>query len=198
MSLRALVVALAGLLSVGLPAAGIAQQAEQAPSSEFVEPEELEYPQAGTERPLELDVSFDYLWVARQGAGLVIAYAVDPEDWARAKQRDIALWINMYIPEATVPPTFAYAYHMPLDKREGVVEYPDWLSTLQAQTVAVCPLGTGPFDNLGLGRGYACDNLYMMPIHDELRSTGESVAFELSYYTGIPYYGFFPWFGPGL
>ena len=169
----------------------------------FVEPDELneDYePPEGVEgdRPLEIAVAFDYLHVARKGGDIAVAYQISQADWQMLRDENISMWVSMYVPNETTPDLYSYSYHMPLEGRAGVVAFPEWLSTLQAERVALCMLGAKPYDNLGLGRGYACDELVEMPVDRRLQTSGDAVQFELNYYGGMPYYGYFPWRGPFL
>ncbi|QDG50248.1 hypothetical protein FIV42_05735 [Persicimonas caeni] len=178
--------------------------AEAGAQDQFVEPGELaeDYePREGLEldRPLELDITFDYLHVARKDGDIAVAYQVADSDWKRVRRHNITLWVSIYIPSETTPPTLSYSYHLPLDDgRTGLVEFPEWLSTLHVDELGVCVLGTKPYDNLGLGRGYACNELLLAPVHRRLQQRGDGVRFELTYYGGMPYYGYFPWRGPFL
>lgn len=181
------------------------QPAEATAQDVFVEPGELaeEYePREGFEldRPLELDIAFDYLRVARKDGDIAVAYQIAASDWQKTRRENITLWVSIWVPNETTPVTFSYSYHLPLDGgRTGVVEFPEWLSTLQADELGVCILGTKPYDNLGLGRGYSCRELLFTKVEQRLTPTrGDAVTFELSYYGGMPYYGYFPWKGPFL
>lgn len=180
------------------------QPAEGNAQDFFVEPGELgeDYePREGFEfdRPFGFDVAFDYLRVARKDGDIAVAYQVAAADWKELRRANISLWVSIYIPNATTPVTFSYSYHLPLDnERSGVVEFPEWLSTLHVDELGVCVLGTMPYDNLGLGRGYSCLELLFTPIQRRLTPQNDAVTFELIYYGGIPYYGYFPWKGPLL
>ncbi len=198
-TIRGLVCVLAAI-AIGWAAVGPAPTSAQ---EVYVEPGELSedyQPPEGSEldRPLEITVAFDYLRVAREAGDIAIAYQVAASDWEAVVDENVQLWVSMYIPNETTPITFAYSYHLPLEGRTGVIEFPDWLSTLHADRVGLCLLGTRPYDNLGLGRGYACDQLMLAPVERGLEPSGEAVSFELTYYGGMPYYGYFPWRGPFL
>lgn len=147
--------------------------------------------------PLELDLRFETLRATRSMGRIQMTYEVAAGDWERLREADISLFISMWIPNDGAPGGFAYAYHMPLDERAGQVDFPEWLDTLAADRVGLCPLGARPYDNLGLGRGYACDSLVLTSLRPEATSPGP-VDFQMTYYGGMPYYGYFPWKGPYL
>lgn len=206
-SQSARIVALALGLLVAAPGAASGQQVDlderDAPegSDLYVEPDQLQAePREGFEldRPLTIEVAFEHVWVARRGGGLVVAYRVSPNDWKVAKREEITLWMSIFIPNRTDPPTFAYSYHLPLEAPDGVLAYPRWLSTFGAAEVGLCALGTRPYDNLGLGRGYACEAIHLVEVHDAVRRDGYARTFDLVYYGAMPYYGYFPWRGPFL
>ncbi len=174
LALLAGLVLLAALI-VGAPPASAQQEDDEAPA------------------PLAFRVQFENLQAAQTMGRVQVDYAIAPADWRRLQQRDISAWISLYVPYTVTSPTYAYAYHVPLATRSGEVDFPDWLSTLQARNVGLCLLGTRPGDNLGLGRGYTCDSLYVTSLQPADASSTQAVSFNLTYYDGWPYFGYFPW-----
>lgn len=146
-------------------------------------------------RPRSVTISFSSLDIEIQRSRLVVGYDLDPSDWRQLETRDVSLWFNVAFaaPGRNSPPRRFTTYTVAVPKQRGEVTLPEWLTLDRVRRVGFCPIGTGPADHLGWGRGYVCHERLWLDIG---RRTTRTI--EMVYHTGFTAYPNEPWFVPPL
>lgn len=177
----------AGALVVLLALPG---QAQTTSAEKDGEPEE-------STRPATLEITFEELGVSEKKGRLVVHYRVEKSSWKSVERHDLRLWFHLRIPTESNLPDDTYSYTLPLEGRSGETRFPRWLARDSEDEIGICLMGTGTGDDLGLGRGYVCDETRWQRVYNTWsRGPIDRITVELKYKAGPPYIPYAPWTEP--
>jgi hypothetical protein len=158
---------------------------------------DTDQPAHDTPETAHQSVQLEQLAVYQSEGSVVVDLTIDDGDWERLAEADITLWMDLRIPTDGSPTQRWFRYTLPIDKQNGHLRYPDWLSTSHAEQVGLCMLGTRPGDQLAFGQGYVCSETLWLAVERRGRR-GTRQTIDLSYHRGLPGPPYAPWMQPQI
>jgi hypothetical protein len=145
-------------------------------------------------------VTFESVWVQSRSGRLQVNYEIADKDWKRLQDADADLWVTLYFPSEFTPPTLEPTYSVEMDERSSTAKFPRWLRPPDGDRVGMCISATGPGDNLGMGRGYLCNEVVERKVYGSQKPTRQtSMTARMTHFGGVQPYplpGTLPGFNP--